>query len=381
MNRQQISPGIFKVELKRRKNGRQEIVYEVLVDGPRVNGKRGKRIRTRCKEGDKSQPLSTYSAAKNERARILHEVATSRFVQRRKTTVDEACEAWLEGKHGLKDSTRHGYKTWFSALRQELGDIELQQLTKDDLDGLIRRLRAGEVEGHKVWKPTSINKLMGRFNAVMEDARKQGHVYRNVVELIDRLPQEKATFDILSEEQMFKILGATTEMQHFWVLSLYGLRASEAVGLRWENVDFDNRTLSVFETRVTAGKNTFVGTPKTKASRRTLPMPDEVYDFLKAAYGRVESDYVICGRNGDPLTTNALSSRWGHMLRRLDIPHVRLHDARHSCASLMYARGVNDAIISAWLGHASVAVTRSIYVHARPEALNEAAVSFGRASA
>lgn len=373
--RQQVSPGIFKIELQRRKNGRQDHVYEVLVDVEKVGGQR-KRIRTR-KNAD-GEPLITQKMASNERSRILHENATHRFVQRRRTTVDEACEAWLQAKHGLKDSTRHGYTTWFTALRQELGHIELQQLTKGDLDELIRRLRAGEVEGHKVWKPTSINKLMGRFNAVMEDARKQGHVYRNVVELIDRLPQEKATFNILSEEQMFKILSATTEEQHFWVLSLYGLRASEAVGLRWENVDFENRTLSIFETRVTAGKNTWVGTPKTKASRRILPMPDEVHDFLKAACGRIESEYVICGRHGDPLTTNALSSRWGHMLKRLNIPHVRLHDARHSCASLMYARNVNDAIISAWLGHASVAVTRSIYVHTRPEALTAAAISYRR---
>lgn len=208
MSRQQVSPGIFKIELQRRKNGRQEVVYEVLVDGPRVNGRRGKRIRTRCKEGDKSQPLSTYSAAKNERARILHEVATSRFVQRRKTTVDEACEAWLQAKHGLKASSNHGYGTWFKWLRQELGQIELQQLTKADLDGLILRLRAGKVDGQrKPWKPTTVNKMIGRFNAVMEDALKQGHVYRNVVELIDRLPQEKATFDILSEEPLSANLG------------------------------------------------------------------------------------------------------------------------------------------------------------------------------
>lgn len=90
MKREKVVEGIYRITLKRRKNGKQDIVYEVLADGPKVNNERH-RIRTRKNEHD--EPLRTLEMAKSERARILREVSTHQFVHRRRTTVDEACEA------------------------------------------------------------------------------------------------------------------------------------------------------------------------------------------------------------------------------------------------------------------------------------------------
>ena len=81
---------------------------------------------------------------------------------------------------------------------------------------------------------------------------------------------------------------------------------------------------------------------------------------------------------GQPYHPNLLTFRWARMLDDLKITRVRLHDARHSCATLMHLRGVPIAVIAAWLGHASAAFTMSVYAHSQNDALKSAASSFAR---
>lgn len=323
--RQQLPPGIKKLELNRRKDGKPIVRYEILTEVTKVNGQR-KRIRTR--KNVHGEPLATEVMARAELARLQNDVATGAFVHHNRTTVEQACEAWLKSKHGLKPSTRRGYEVWLAPLRQELGHVELQRLTKNDLDRLIRRLKAGDVPKHGKWTPRSINGMVGRFYKVMDDARKQGHVQRNVVELIDRLPQEKADLNILSEAQMFMILDYPDRDRHIWALALYGLRRGELTALRWENVDFEKRTIAVVESFASVGKEDHLGTPKSKASRRVLPMPDEVYEILLDAKQRIESAWVCSDERGNRLRGSALTYRWKTLLGRLGIGYVRLHDAR-----------------------------------------------------
>lgn len=384
MSRQQLPPGIRKVELKRRRNGRPDFVYEILVDVTQPGEKR-KLYRSR-KRADNDEPLRTEAMARAEKARIEHEVAIGTHVQKRRTTVEEAVASWLESKRGIKRSTKRGYEVWFRPLRQELGHIELQRLTKADIDLLIKRLLENDVPGcRREWTPRSINGLLGRFQAVVDDARKQGHVHKNVVELVDRLSQEKKEFRTLTQAQMFLVLEYPDRDRHLWALALYGLRRGEIAGLRWSDINFQERTLSIVQNKVTAGKDIFISTPKSKASRRTLPLPDELYDILVDAHSRIESPYVATHENGSELTPNNLSYRWGRLMLKLginvedeDVLDVRLHDARHTCATLMHLRGVPVAVIAAWLGHASAAFTLATYAHSQDEALKAAAFSLDR---
>jgi integrase len=146
----------------------------------------------------------------------------------------------------------------------------------------------------------------------------------------------------------------------------------------------------VAENRVVVDREVVVGTPKSKASNRALPMPDEVVEVLRAArkrqaeerlafgQGYGSDEYVASDETGQPYHPDTLTSAWGRMLDQLGIERVRLHDARHSCATLMHLRGVPIAVIAAWLGHASAAFTMSVYAHSQDDALKDAASSFGR---
>ena len=191
----------------------------------------------------------------------------------------------------------------------------------------------------------------------------------------------------LSEKDMFRILDHECRDRHLWTLALYGLRRGEIAGLRWSNVDLKAKTVSVNENRVAVGKEIMTGTPKSKASTRRLPMPDEVVEVLQAARKRQLEErlafgsgygsgkYVAGDETGQPYHPNLLTFRWGRMLDGLGMERVRLHDARHSCATLMHLRQVP---IAAWLGHASAAFTLSVYAHSQDDALKAAASSFGR---
>jgi integrase len=99
---------------------------------------------------------------------------------------------------------------------------------------------------------------------------------------------------------------------------------------------------------------------------------------LRVGAGYGSGDYVASDELGKPYHPNLLTFRWGKLLDGLKIERVRLHDARHSCATLMHLRGVPIAVIAAWLGHASAAFTISVYAHSQDVALKSAASSFTR---
>lgn len=392
--RQQLPPQIKKITVTDRSTGKPVVRYQLVVDAG-VNPQTGKRRQVRRR-------FSTEAAARDELATILGGVASGTYVHASKTTVEDVCQAWLDSKHSLKPSTLAGHRSKLQALRDELGHVEVQRLTKHDLDSLVGRLRRGDGEGRKPWSARSVNYLLYLACAVLDDQLAQGNVVRNVARLVDRLPADPKRFRTLTEDEMYRILDHDCRDRHLWTLALYGLRRGELAGLRWSHINLTNKTvgngddaipakhLRVAENRVTYGKTTTTGTPKSKASRRTLPLPDEVVAVLKAARtqqaqeqlrlgpGYGDGDYVARDELGQPYKPGLLTFRWGRMLKDLKIAHVRLHDARHTCGTLMHLRGVPIAVISAWLGHASAAFTMAVYAHSQDDALKAAGMSFAR---
>ncbi len=382
MARQQLPPQIRKIEVRDRSTGKLVVRYQVTVDAglnPETNKRR--QIRRR---------FATEKAAREELSKVQGGVTAGTYVHANKMTVDEACDAWLASKHSLKPSTLRGHKVNLGPLRDELGSIPVQKLSKADLDALVGRLRRGEVEGRKKWSPRSCNYMLYLATAVLDDQVAQGNVVRNVARLVDRVAGDAEKFRTLTDVEMFKILDHECRDRHLWTLALYGLRRGEIAGLRWRNVDLKAKTVTIAENRVAVGRDIVAGTPKSKASNRTLPLPDEVVDVLRSARKRQaeerlafgegygSGEYVASDETGQPYHPNLLTFRWGLMLDGLGIERVRLHDARHSCATLMHLRNVPIAVIAAWLGHASAAFTMSVYAHSQDDALRSAASSFER---
>jgi integrase len=171
---------------------------------------------------------------------------------------------------------------------------------------------------------------------------------------------------------------------------LTGLRRGEVAGLRWSDVDLDARTLSVANNRVDAGGTVVENDPKSALSRRTLPLPDRLVSVLKATKARQGRErlvlgapsgpweYVVCNEAGLPYHPQVLSRYWREAVKAAGVRPIKLHGARHSCATLMHLRGVPVAVMAAWIGHRDASLTMRLYAHSQDEALKAAGVTLDR---
>lgn len=386
--RRQLPPQIKRVELSSRSGGRPVVRYQLTVDVGIVDGKR-KQFRKRYR---------TEAEARDALDQIRGDVARGIYVSPSARTFGQAIEDWLAGKRAADraESTIDGYEEKLSVVIEQHGDTEVQKLTKRNLDDLVAALRKGGVlvtpagNPRKAWSPRSVNYLLGLLVSILESEQKQGHVVRNVAALVDRIEADPAPPDPLDEAELDKVLAHIEGDRYAiaWWLGLAGFRLAEISGLRWSDVDLDAKTVKVENTRLQRGKKHIEKTPKSKASRRQLPLPDDLYAAFKAARKTQAADqlrlgeayeasgYVVVNEAGRALTPNAIENRWARMLQAAGVRHHRLHDARHTCGTLMHLRGVPTALISAWLGHASKAFTLQTYVNPKPEALAAAAQSF-----
>jgi len=137
----------------------------------------------------------------------------------------------------------------------------------------------------KKWSPRSVNYMLSLLTAVLEDQMQQGRATRNVARLLARIPASPKPPDTLTAAEVEKILKhiETDRDAIAWQLALTGLRRGEIAGLRWSDVDLDADTLTVAQNRNSYSKTIVEGTPKSRASRRVLPLPDRLAAALRTA--------------------------------------------------------------------------------------------------
>jgi integrase len=385
--RRQLPPQIRRVELARRSDGKPVVRYQLTVDTGIVDGRR-KQFRRR---------YATEREAREALAEVRGQLAQGSYVQPSQLTVRQACDDWLAAKHGLKPSTVHGHRTSLTPVIVHLGDIAVQELTKRHIDDLVAALQAGggpspRGKSRKPWKPRTVNYMLSLLTAVLEDQMRQGHLVRNVAALVTRVPSDQKPPRTLTAAEVSKVLNHIDGDRYAaaWHLALSGLRRGEIAALRWSDIDLNSGTIAITRNRLRFADKVVEGTVKSKASDRKLPLPDNLAATLKAAKSLQAADklslgaayqssgYVVVDEAGRPLSPHALTSRWARMLVAAGVLPVRLHDARHTCGTLMHLEGVPIAVIAAWLGHASSAFTMATYVHSQEPALADAARRLAR---
>jgi integrase len=171
--------------------------------------------------------------------------------------------------------------------------------------------------------------------------------------------------------------GAIIESAVF-LTSFYGLRRGEVLGLRWKDIDFENKTISIKNTRTKVSK-AVEKKPKTKSSKRELPMTESVIEYLqnlktkqeddKKLFGNtyIKNDYIVKYDNGKLISTCTFNRTLSKIMEDNNLRHIRLHDLRHSVASYMNEQGVSLKVIQEWLGHSDIQTTARIYVHVGKE--------------
>lgn len=175
-------------------------------------------------------------------------------------------------------------------------------------------------------------------------------------------------------EKLLELTKGTSIESVVFLTAHYGFRRGEVLGLRYSDIDFVEKTLTVRNTR-TKVKSAVEKQPKSIASYRTLPLMPMVEKYLVDLKKKQEQDKILFGSeyqcndyicktaNGAPININSLSHIFKRILEQNDMPHIRFHDIRHSVASYLLKNGVSLKEIQLWCGHSDISVTAMFYTH------------------
>lgn len=207
----------------------------------------------------------------------------------------------------------------------------------------------------------------------------------NPADKVERPKKERFIASFYDADEMNKLFevskGTKLEIPILFG-AFYGMRRSEALGMKWDAIDFEQNTITIRHTLTSVeldGKKVTVAADrtKTKSSMRTLPLVPFVKERLLTLKAEQEENRRLCGRSyikdhigyvcineiGDIIKPNYISCGFPKMLEEYGLRRVRFHDLRHSCASVMLANGVPMKQIQEWLGHSDFSTTANIYAH------------------
>lgn len=182
----------------------------------------------------------------------------------------------------------------------------------------------------------------------------------------------------MNQEQANEMLKAFDghPLQPLIFISLcYGLRRSEVLGLKWKAIDFKENTLKIEHTVVkglTIEQKDRTKSASSKATYKLTPKVREILEQLKSSQEEnkkifrneyIKSDYVFVWQDGKPFRPDYVTRGFQKVLKKSGFEHMRFHDLRHSCASILHDKGYSLKQIQEWLRHADIETTGNIYVH------------------
>lgn len=299
-------------------------------------------------------------------------------------TVADYFEKWIEEiKHEVKPNT---FRSYHDNMKNHIipyfrkQKILLQDLKPYHLEDYYRsKLQPhSKLDGSTALSPTTIKHHHQNISKALSDAYRRGIINTNPASAARTPKQKKFKAEFLNPSQLDELLllfkGSVVELP-VKLCAVYGFRRSEVLGLKWGNVDFQNRTITIAETLQQHLGGSYTDSPKTESSYRTLPMTDTVYDILtnhrkeqqsrEALMGNyyVKSDYVCTWNDGSVIEPNYLTRVFHEVVSKSTLPHIRLHDLRHSVASNLLNNGFSVVQVQEWLGHGSASTTLNFYAH------------------
>lgn len=338
--------------------------YVTLNYGTDRNGRR-------CKQ---SKSFRTKKEAQKCLAVFEGEKAKDNILFPHSETLGEYATYWLETIKAIRceETTLYSYRKMIeNHIQPTIGQIELQKLNTQDLNKHFTQL----VKETKLSKNT-VRKNQDLLKSILKSAVKEGKILKNPMDNVDQLRYEQADVDSYNRyelELLFeKIEGHPLEIP-VKIAGYLGLRRGEINGLKWQDVDFDNKQLYIKDTRTKAGKEEILKGTKTKNSRRMLPIPMELLEVLKKEKENqerqkkeyenyVDNDYVFCKKDGTLYEVNYCSNQFKKFLVANRLRPIKFHALRHSFASIGVAAGTSLIVLSKLLGHYSPTITDKFYL-------------------
>jgi integrase len=366
--------------------------------------------------GERHQHRETYRGTKREaetRVRELLRLAESDGIDVARLTFvelvlgkiqasnacDHECACDLHEKHRdggwLKATkTRVGRRTWLryrqivkEYLVPAFGELRVDKLRPAHIEGAIAHWSSGALikRTEKPLSPRSVRHLRDTMRAACRWGLRMELMSRDVTAAVEPPKVEQKEMQTLDATGVAALLTAAegTELQApIAVLVGTGLRRGEALGLRWGDLNLEDGRLTVRRSVEFVDGQRREKPPKTTRSARTLSLAAFVVAALRrqkkeqleqlrllladdlAAHRRQEGAYVFDRADGSPWNPDSFSWAFAALIRRAKLPKVRLHDLRHSHATLSLAAGADLKTISTALGHSTIALTANTYIHA-----------------
>jgi integrase len=283
-------------------------------------------------------------------------------------TLARYLDLWLDSIRGtVRESTwvRHEISARVH-LKPALGRARLDELYPLEIQSFYRR-KLGEGQS-----AASVLKMHSTLSKSLKQAVRWRLIPLNACVSVMPPRPMKPEIRPLDARQMKALLEAAedTDLYALWVLmATTGVRVGEALGLRWDDLDLDARTLRINRT-VYRGQGS---QPKTSSGKRTIKLSKLTTEALRQH--RRTSEWVFATNKGTTINPNNLRFRsWKRLLDYAGLPSgTRMHDLRHSAATLLLSRGVPIKVVSEMLGHADVSITLSVYAHVLPDMQDKAA--------
>lgn len=317
--------------------------------------------------------------------KLQRDIETQTVVTAKAETVETYLWYWLNIRYEQKqiaESTYRSYQKRISTVCLYIGTVKLTKLTGDKLQVMYGKMRT-----ERNYKPSTINLIHKLLSAAFKQAVRWKKLHSNPCQDADTPSAgEKHDGVALSPQQALDLLQAArgTDIEMFLTLALgTGMRRGEIRGLRWSMVDLENKQLRVNKTASYIPDDqghyrTVERTGKTKASRRAIALPQFVVDALRvhkrkqlehrlaAGSAWKNNDLVWCTPVGDFFNIVTLARHFNLLQEQLGLPHMRIHDLRHSAATLLLYMGVPMKVVQEILGHSSITITMDLYGHLLP---------------
>ncbi|MFM1655638.1 tyrosine-type recombinase/integrase [Brevibacillus sp. B_LB10_24] len=320
-----------------------------------------------------------------EKAMIEAQAALQKgeYIEPSKKLMRDYFHEWIKTKHNLERVTLELYHSYMRHhIIPELGNIPLGKLSAHDIEMFLDALHK------KGLAASTVKRIFSVVNAALNAAETKDLVTKNAADKVEK-PQVSSRRQLVVWEPAFvsEFLEKTRYASRYWIAVylavMTGMRQGEILGLRWSDIDFEKRIITIQQT-VNRHREIKPGA-KTKKSIRSVALSPETIEVLKdhrqfilqerVALGPAyeNNDLVVCTKFGGPVTQRAIQKVWTSFLKKTGAPKITFHDLRHTHASLLIKQGVHIKVISERLGHSSVSITMDTYGHLMPNMQEDAA--------
>jgi len=301
----------------------------------------------------------TKKEAQEHLVRVLAEMQQGAYRSER-MTVAQLLDLWLANKQ-IVEATRDHYARSARRVAAYLGRVDVRSLRPEHLQQMYAAMRADGATASMMVKAYQV------IHQALDAAVRMGIIPRNPHDLVPTPKPPQREVSALTPEQVRRLLdvakGSCVENMLVLVLTT-GLRRGEIAGLRWDDVDLERGLITV---RHSMDQRRQLRPTKTARGRRPVELTAPAIEALRREKAKGRSDvWVFATKNGTPWFPQNISAEFRRLLDKAGLRGVRLHDLRHTHATLMLLAGANPKVVQERLGHADVRTTLNIYSHVLP---------------